>query len=211
MYWEGDHVRLLLTSKDSKGISKELVRDVSSVLRGIGCRCVLDDSKRLDTSACSSELDRVNRFSALHVEDSSLDDDGEDDHSVNVDCVSSKVGTLGKSAGKKRWRVATFSGLCSEHKQKEVEEYLVKNDIDVVAGQESWEKEDTRINVDGYKWFGKPRSSQTSQRGEGGVGFLVRECLVSKVEFISQVNYDESLWLKLRGERGRGALFVYAH
>ena len=51
----------------------------------------------------------------------------------------------------------------------------------MVAGQESWEKEDTRINVDG---FGKPRSSQTSQRGEGGVGFLVCECLVSEVEFI---------------------------
>ena len=28
------------------------------------------------------------------------------------------------------------------------------------------------------------------------------------MEFISQVNYDESLWLKLRGERGHGALFV---
>ena len=47
----------------------------------------------------------------------------------------------------------------------------MKNDIDVVAGWESWEKEDSRIQVDGYKWFGKPRSSQTSQRGEGGVGF----------------------------------------
>ena len=28
------------------------------------------------------------------------------------------------------------------------------------------------------------------------------------MEFISQVSYDESLWLKLRGEMGRGALFV---
>ena len=27
--------------------------------------------------------------------------------------------------------------------------------------------------VEGYKWFGKPRNNQTSQRGEGGVGFLV--------------------------------------
>ena len=33
-----------------------------------------------------------------------------------------------------------------------------------VAGQESWEKEDTRISVEGYKWFGKPRSNQNSQR-----------------------------------------------
>ena len=76
----------------------------------------------------------------------------------------------------------------------------------MAAGQESWEKEDSRINVDGYKWFGKSRSSQTRQRGDDGVGFLVREC-VSEVEFISQVNY-ESLWLKLRSERGRGALLV---
>ena len=29
----------------------------------------------------------------------------------------------------------------------------------------SWEREDTRIEVEGYKWFGKPRNNQTSQRG----------------------------------------------
>ena len=69
---------------------------------------------------------------------------------IYIDCFRSKVGTLGKSAVKKRLRVATwnFSGLSSERKQKEAGEYLVKNDIDVVAGQESWEKEDSRINVD---------------------------------------------------------------
>ena len=33
---------------------------------------------------------------------------------------------------------------------------LKVNNIDVVAGQEAWEKEDSRINVHGYKWFGKP-------------------------------------------------------
>ena len=42
----------------------------------------------------------------------------------------------------------------------------------IVAVQESWEKEDSKIDIDGYKWFGKPRSSQRSQRGEGGVGFV---------------------------------------
>ena len=31
-----------------------------------------------------------------------------------------------------------------------------------MAGQESWEKEDSRINVDGYKWFGKPCNVQNS-------------------------------------------------
>ena len=43
---------------------------------------------------------------------------------------------------------------------------LLNNKIDVVAGQESWEKEDTTIHVEGYKWFGKPRISLRSQRGE---------------------------------------------
>ena len=46
MLWEGDHVRLVLTPKDSKGLSRELVSQVSCSLRKIGCRCVLDDDIR---------------------------------------------------------------------------------------------------------------------------------------------------------------------
>ena len=45
-------------------------------------------------------------------------------------------------------------------------------------------------------------------RGEGGVGFLVRECVVDEVEFISQVRYEESVWMKVRGGRGREALYI---
>ena len=45
-------------------------------------------------------------------------------------------------------------------------------------------------------------------RGGGGVGFLVRECLVEEVEFISKVCYEESLWMKIRGGRGRDALCI---
>ena len=124
--------------------------------------------------------------------------------------VEGKVKALAGNKRERRLRVATwnFSGLGSERKQKEVEELLVKNNIDFVAGQESWEREDTRIEVEGYKWFGKPRNNQTSQRGEGGVGFLVRECLVSEVEFITSVRYEESVWMKVRGERGRSALYI---
>ena len=115
--------------------------------------------------------------------------------------VGNKVKALG---GRRRLRVATwnFSGLGSERKQKEIGELLTKN------SQESWEREDTRIEVEGYKWFGKPRSNQNSHRGEGGVGFLVRERLVSEVEFITRVEYEESVWMKVRGGRGRSALYV---
>ena len=80
---------------------------------------------------------------------------------------------------------------------------LVKNNIDIVAGQESWEKDDSRISIEGYKWFGKPRSNQNSQRGEGGVGFLVRECLVNEVECTTS---DQSVWMKVHG--GRSALYI---
>ena len=42
----------------------------------------------------------------------------------------------------RKLRIATrkFSGLCSEHKRKEVGELLKKINLDIVAGQESWEK-----------------------------------------------------------------------
>ena len=77
-----------------------------------------------------------------------------------------------------------------------------------IAGQESWEKEETRIHVEGYKWFGKPRVNQNSLRGEGGVGFLIRECLVNEVEFINTVKYEESVWMKIHSERGKEALYI---
>ena len=89
----------------------------------------------------------------------------------------------------------------SECKQKENGELLTKNSIDVVAGQESWETEDARIAVEGYKWFGKPRSNQNSSRREGGVGFLVRECLLSEVDFITSWSMRRSVWMKVQGGR----------
>ena len=90
-----------------------------------------------------------------------------------MDLVGSKAKRLVGNKRERRLRVATwnFSGLCSDRKQKEVGELLVKHNLDVVAGQESWEKEESRIEVEGYKWFGKPRSKQNSPRREGGVGW----------------------------------------
>ena len=37
---------------------------------------------------------------------------------------------------------------------------------------------------------------------------MVRACLVSEVEFITSVRYEESVWMKVRGERGRSALYI---
>ena len=63
--WEGDHVRLVLTPKDSKGLSKELVSQVSSSLRKIACRCVLDDDIRGKVRSKPLHVDCINRFESL--------------------------------------------------------------------------------------------------------------------------------------------------
>ena len=67
-----------------------------------------------------------------------------------------------------------FSGWCSDRKQKEIGELLVKHNLDVVAGQESWGKKETRIDVEGYKWFGKPRIKQNNPTGERGVSYQAK-------------------------------------
>ena len=56
---------------------------------------------------------------------------------IDVNLVGNKVKALRGRERERRLRVATwnFSGLDSEHKQKEIGELLTKNGIDVVAGQ----------------------------------------------------------------------------
>ena len=63
--WEGDHVRLILNAKDSKGITKHVVCQVSASLRKIGCRCVLDDVIKSSSSSRIVGLKCVNRFDSL--------------------------------------------------------------------------------------------------------------------------------------------------
>ena len=216
-FWEGEHVRLVLTPDDSKRLTKELVSQVSASLRKIGCRCVLDDVKS-GVIVKSRPIECFNRYEPLTQLDysnetvsSSLNSDVQNDRvNVDVDLVGRKAKAMVRNKRERKLRLATwnFSGLCSDRKQKEIGELLAKHNLDVVAGQESWEKEETRIDVEGYKWFGKPRIKQNSPRGDGGVGFLVRECLVNEVEFINTVKYEESVWMKIRSERGREALYL---
>ena len=47
VFWEGEHIRLVHTSKD---ISRELVKQVTSSCRKIRCKCVCERLARLSTS-----------------------------------------------------------------------------------------------------------------------------------------------------------------
>ena len=90
-----------------------------------------------------------------------------------MNLVDNKVKALGGRERERRLRVATwdFSGLGSERKQNEIGELLTKNSIDVVTGQESWEREDTRIEVEGYKWLGSLVAIRIAVEGREGLAF----------------------------------------
>ena len=163
--WEGDHIRLVLTKKNSKAVSSELVKQVSANLRKIGCRCVIDEQvrKSCKSRVMSVPVHCINRFESLAVDTCS--DDNVEDVPI-VDSVALKTKVLA-SKMRKQLRLATWnvSGLCSERKQKEIADLLACNSIDIVAVQESWEKEDSKIDIDGYKWFGKSKESERGGRG----------------------------------------------
>ena len=103
-----------------------------------------------------------------------MNSDAQNDRvNADVDLVGNKAKTLVRTKRERILKVAmwNFSGLCSDRKQKEVGELLAKHNLYVVAGQESWEKGETRIHVEGYKWFGKPLIKQNSPIG-GGRGWV---------------------------------------
>ena len=94
--WEGDHVRLVLTPKDSKGLSKELVSQVSSSLRKIGCR---DDDIRGKVRSKAVHVDCVNRFEPLTSQKASSSSSSEPSGSLcsgeNIDNMHIDVNLVG--------------------------------------------------------------------------------------------------------------------
>ncbi len=74
--WEGDHVRLILSTKDSRGVTVWVVKEIFSCLRKIGCRCVLDESVKREFMP--SQLQCSNRFCGLQSGIEGTDDLEED-------------------------------------------------------------------------------------------------------------------------------------
>ena len=68
------------------------------------------------------------------------------------------------------------------------------------------------FRVPGYLWFGKPRSKEPEnsnlKRGEGGVGFLIREGLQEVINVIHDAEYKESIWLKLSLGGRDGSMYI---
>ena len=95
------------------------IREISSCLRKIGCRCVLDESVKRDVMPL--QLKYSNRFTGLQscVEDmEGLEEDTEEcrevsrESVVNVTDVHNKVRVAGREARKVRVATWNFSGIC---------------------------------------------------------------------------------------------------
>ena len=60
---------------------------------------------------------------------------------------------------------------------EEINELLSEKQIHVLAVQETWRKsDDAPVHVEGFRWYGVPRSEKNSKKKRGGgVGFLIAE------------------------------------
>ena len=106
---------------------------------------------------CSLPIACSNRFRSLKNDDVKI---------KKRDCAGVPQGGLQSHCAYHReygLRVGSwnFSDLCSQRKQKEVSEVLNKLKLDIVAAQESWEREGSVIEVQGYKWLGKAHIKDT--------------------------------------------------
>ena len=70
---------------------------------------------------------------------------------MNISDIRRKVNLQSKRDRRLRVATWTVSRLCSERKQREVSEVLSRPNIDVVAGQESWEREERLLHTDGLE------------------------------------------------------------
>ena len=101
--WEGDHIRVVLKPKDSRGITKEVVTRISACLRKIGCRCVLDQVSIAQQQQVQLDVQCVNRFEPL----------SSDDECVDVIAVEEKVKAVTGNKCERKLRIGTwnFAGL----------------------------------------------------------------------------------------------------
>ena len=118
--------------------------EISSCLRKRGCRCVLDES--VMSEFMPLRLKCLNRFSGLQSSlegTDGLEEDSEECSEVSTNSVvditevRSQVRVAEREERKVRVATWNFSGICSQHKQKEVAGVLKKNNIDICAGQDS--------------------------------------------------------------------------
>ena len=75
---------------------------------------------------------------------------------------------------------------------------ILATNLDIVCLCETFLRSSDIINIEGYKWFGKNRTSisKTAVRGSGGVGVLVKESMFDRFSIdIVDKSHEDILWI----------------
>ena len=113
-FWEGEHVRLVLTPNDSKGLTKKLINQMSASLRKINYRCILGDIKS-KIKIKSKPIKYFNRYEPLTQPNynnkaisSSLNSDTQNNKiNINMDLIGNKAKTLLRNKRGKKLKITT--------------------------------------------------------------------------------------------------------
>ena len=199
----GRHIRININKTIARYLIRESVARISRRMRvNYGWRCVCDEScvDAINANKTRDSIELSNRYSLLQHESSIEHGRARERLNTGPICEVSESKKSVTQMKRRGLRIGTwnFQGLCSDRKALEIGEVLSKNHIDIIGGQESWELDSSKINVPGYKWFGRPRENVKGKRGEGGVGFLVSEPLLDDVTIIKNVKCTETIWLRIR-------------
>ena len=183
-------MKIIISNKFAKLLTCECVSKLSRLMRvSYGWWCV-SDVMSVDDNNVNKKCDNmkpVNRYDILQHESSDVYD--KDLATVSPACEVAEGNNKVLNIKQRGLTIGSqnFQGLCSGRKALEIGEVLSKNHINIVGGQESWELNNSKIYVPGYKWFGKPREGIKGKRGEGGVGFLAGDLLMEDVIIIINV------------------------
>jgi len=115
---------------------------------------------------------------------------------------------MGKNRGERK-RTLTLAALNAHSlgapgRLTEVEGLLKESKIDVLAVNETWQKQGEEYDIEGYRYVGKPRDQKRKSHG-GGVGFFIAEGLRFKIREPTTTLPDNcemlAISLLLRGQR----------
>jgi len=205
---EREHFRVTLKKSASKEWERIETSNVSAWVRRVGWRiCIANGIANLRRSL------RVNGGNEKQ-EQVSARKRKEKGNRSEKDGKKTTDKNIARNESKRKLRIGSWN-VCGfatdERKRIEVAENVREQDLDIVGIQESWEKEGAEIGdkVREYTWIGKKREGQNiKERGSGGVGFLVKEYMCDIIEVMKDTTFDESIWLRVPGERGTKDFFV---
>ena len=109
-------------------------------------------------------------------------------------------GTRSKKTKKlEKLKILTINTRGIKNKTKSLENTMKAHGTHIAGITETHLQKGEQINIDGFKWLGKERT----ERKGGGIGFLVRNDLLNKMEKIEpdldeQNNITEVLWIKIK-------------